>query len=107
MAMASSQQMDISSQSLGSTSHIRIYGCKWAWCRSVFEDHPSLVRHVIYDHARRSTPVRRRDISLIRRAEEGSGESLRISYLMSGTESSTQASQKLASQGTGFFATDF
>ncbi|KIM46387.1 hypothetical protein M413DRAFT_441479 [Hebeloma cylindrosporum] len=81
-------------------SQVHIYSCKWAWCRSVFEEHPSLVHHVVHDHARRSIPVRRRDIPMIRRVEEGSGESLKISYMMDRTGSSTQDSQKPMSQGS-------
>jgi hypothetical protein len=60
----------------------QLFSCKWAWCRLTFPDNPGLVHHVLHDHVRRAIPVRRRDISMIKRAEEGKGESFKISELM-------------------------
>ncbi|KAF8969449.1 hypothetical protein BDZ97DRAFT_1795694 [Flammula alnicola] len=104
--MSSHQQhSSLLSQSSGPASQlssVHIYSCKWAWCRCTFSDNAALVHHVVHDHARRSIPVRRRDIAMIRRAEEGSGESFKISYLMkdlysSNSEKSTQISAEQAS----------
>lgn len=58
------------------------FSCRWAWCRLTFSDNAGLVHHVLHDHLRRAIPVRRRDISMIKRAEEGKGESFKISELM-------------------------
>ena len=69
--------------SVSSQDHsFQLFNCKWAWCRSTFSNNAELAHHVIHDHVRRAIPVRRRDISMIQRAEEGKGESLRISELM-------------------------
>ena len=51
--------------------------CRWAWCRLTFPDGDALLNHV-----RQATPVRRRDIPLLTRTEEGLGESLRLSDIM-------------------------
>ena len=58
------------------------FSCRWAWCRLTFPDNVGLNEHVVHDHVRRAIPVRRRDISMIKRAEEGKGESFKISELM-------------------------
>jgi hypothetical protein len=58
------------------------FSCRWAWCRQTFPDNVGLNEHVVSDHVRRAIPVRRRDISMIKRAEEGKGESFKISELM-------------------------
>ena len=60
----------------------QLLSCGWAWCRCTFSDNAALVHHVVHDHVFRAIPVRRRDISMIKRAEEGKGESLKISELM-------------------------
>lgn len=60
----------------------KLFSCRWAWCRSSFSNNAQLVHHVVHDHVRCTIPVRRRDISMIKRAEEGRGESLKISELM-------------------------
>ena len=60
----------------------QLFSCKWAWCRLTFPDNTRLIQHVVHDHVRRAIPVRRRDISMIKRAEEGKGESFKISELM-------------------------
>ncbi|KAF8812244.1 hypothetical protein BYT27DRAFT_7207677 [Phlegmacium glaucopus] len=70
--------MSVSSQDQSS----QLFSCKWAWCRSTFSNNAGLVHHVVHDHVHRAIPVRRRDIPMIRRAEEGKGESLKISELM-------------------------
>uniref|UniRef100_A0A8H8CJV3 C2H2-type domain-containing protein n=1 Tax=Psilocybe cubensis TaxID=181762 RepID=A0A8H8CJV3_PSICU len=72
--------------------------CKWGWCRSTFSNGAELAHHVIHQHARCAIPVRRRDLSLIRRAEEGIGESLRFSNILSGhtCNNADEQSQKLA-----------
>ena len=70
--------MSVSSQD----QPFQLFNCKWAWCRLTFSDNAGLVRHVLNDHVRCAIPVRRRDISMIKRAEEGKGESFKISELM-------------------------
>ncbi|KAF9481810.1 hypothetical protein BDN70DRAFT_802642, partial [Pholiota conissans] len=72
----------LSSSFQASSGHV--YSCKWAWCRLTFSDNALLVQHVIHEHARRSIPVRRRDIAIVRRIEEGSGDSLHMSSLVKG-----------------------
>ncbi|PPQ77732.1 hypothetical protein CVT25_011167 [Psilocybe cyanescens] len=83
-----------------SQDSFHIYGCKWAWCRSMYSNNEELTQHVILEHARRAIPVRRRDIPLIRRAEDGTGESLRMSYVLNGqsSNSATEPSQKSAEE---------
>lgn len=98
-----SQSLGLPSQ--GSSGHI--FSCKWAWCRSTFSDNAALVHHVIHDHARRSIPIRRRDIAMIRRAEEGSGDSLHVSSLVKGlyAPNSQKSTQNSRLQGMLFYET--
>ena len=73
-----SMSMPVSSQD----QPFQLFSCRWAWCRLTFSDNAGLVHHVLHDHVRRAIPVRRRDISTIKRAEEGKGESFKMSELM-------------------------
>jgi hypothetical protein len=61
---------------------VPVYGCRWAWCRLTFSDNDALSRHVVFKHVRRAIPVRRKDLTMLRRAEEGLGDSLRVSDFM-------------------------
>lgn len=65
-----------------------VYNCKWSWCRLSFSDCNALTHHVIFEHVRRATPVRRRDILMLRRTEEGLGESIKLSDIMHDPSSS-------------------
>ncbi|RDB22544.1 hypothetical protein Hypma_010019 [Hypsizygus marmoreus] len=56
-----------------------IHACRWAWCRLAFFSNTELVQHVIHDHVHNAVPVKRKDIPMLRRAEEGLGESLSLS----------------------------
>jgi hypothetical protein len=57
-------------------AHDRIHSCRWAWCRLTFAINAELVHHVIHDHVRQAPPVLRKDIPMLKRAEEGIGESM-------------------------------
>ncbi|KDQ56341.1 hypothetical protein JAAARDRAFT_36515 [Jaapia argillacea MUCL 33604] len=50
---------------------VRLYPCRWDWCRSSYSSHKALIQHVVDDHISTAKPVKRKDVSLIRRAEEG------------------------------------
>jgi hypothetical protein len=52
------------------------FGCRWDWCRLTFSSIVDLNHHVIYDHVRKTAPVSVRDLSVLRRAQEGIGESM-------------------------------
>ncbi|GLB33969.1 putative serine esterase (DUF676) [Lyophyllum shimeji] len=69
--------------SSSSLSHSRAipqsHPCRWAWCRLTFDTNPMLVHHVIHDHVRSAVPVRRDEIAIYQRVEEGIGESLTLS----------------------------
>ena len=54
----------------------RVHSCRWAWCRLTFSINAELVHHVIHDHVRQTIPVMLKDISMLKRAEEGIGESM-------------------------------
>lgn len=56
--------------------------CRWDWCRQFFLTYPELERHVIEEHVLKSIPVRRRDLPLLWRTEEGIGESLTLDGLV-------------------------
>jgi hypothetical protein len=87
--------MSVSSQD----QPFQLFSCRWAWCRLTFSDNVGLVHHVLHDHVRHAIPVRRRDISMIKRVEEGKGESFKVSELMVDIYSST--SRESISQKSG------
>src|ERR1700722_6096081 len=61
----------------------KLHSCRWGWCCLNFDSNSDLVHHVVYDHVINSIPVRRRDVHMLRRAEEGIGsESLTLSGVM-------------------------
>ena len=55
---------------------LQIHSCRWAWCRLTFAINAELVHHVIHDHVRQAVPVMRKEIPMLKRAEEGIGESM-------------------------------
>ena len=74
------------------------HNCRWAWCHSTFSNNAGLVHHVIQEHVLRAIPVKRRDICMIRRAEEGKGESLELMIDMYSYSSGQSSCHK---SGTG------
>ncbi|TFK43729.1 hypothetical protein BDQ12DRAFT_675457 [Crucibulum laeve] len=62
-------------------------GCRWNWCGQIFSTTEELLHHVIHAHVRRATPVRRGDIPMLRRAEEGIGSSFNFSAIAGSTQS--------------------
>ena len=73
---------------------VRVYGCRWAWCRLNFADNDTLWNHVVFEHVRRAIPVRRKEILMLRRTEEGLGDSLKISDIMRDPSSSLSQKSK-------------
>jgi hypothetical protein len=57
---------------------MQIKSCRWSWCRLVFLTDAQLREHVLNEHVQQAVPVRRGDIPLLRRAEEGYGDSLSL-----------------------------
>jgi hypothetical protein len=45
--------------------------CRWNWCTRSFPDHNGLVAHVEEDHIAKADPVKRKDVSLLQRVEDG------------------------------------
>ncbi|KII94888.1 hypothetical protein PLICRDRAFT_47894 [Plicaturopsis crispa FD-325 SS-3] len=62
----------------------RLHSCRWAWCRLSFATLKELAHHVVQDHAAKAQPVRRKDLELIRRVEEGVGQSLSLNMSQGG-----------------------
>lgn len=58
-----------------------------------------LGRHVVLEHVRRAIPVRRKDVPMLRRAEEGLGESFKLSDIMRNPSSSLSQKSEI-SRGT-------
>lgn len=58
-----------------------VHGCYWGWCRLNFPTNAELNHHVINEHVRTAIPVKRSDLAMLRRAEEGMGDSLGFSGL--------------------------
>jgi hypothetical protein len=56
-----------------------LHSCRWDWCRFTTVLHDDFVQHVVSTHINNAEPVKRADISLIRKVEQGasahSGES--------------------------------
>jgi len=48
-----------------------LHSCHWDWCRFTTAFHDALVEHVVSTHIEKAEPVKRADISLIRRVEQG------------------------------------
>lgn len=55
--------------------------CRWNWCRSTFPTNAQLIDHVLFEHVRNAKPVSRKDVSMLRRVEEGSGGPFTLSSL--------------------------
>lgn len=89
----------------GDSDPISVYSCRWAWCRLNFSDNDVLGRHVVLEHVRRAIPVRRKDLPMLRRAEEGLGESLKLSDIMRNPSSSLSQKSEF-SRGTILVSVD-
>ncbi|TFK50891.1 hypothetical protein OE88DRAFT_1660028 [Heliocybe sulcata] len=76
------------------------FSCRWDWCRATFSSNKSLVDHVVDDHIKTAEPVKRRDVSLIRRAEEG--QSGITDSLLVNSEKATSQSGDHASSASRF-----
>ena len=48
-----------------------LHSCRWDWCRFTTVLHDDFVQHVISTHIDKAEPVKRADISLIRKVEQG------------------------------------
>ena len=59
----------------------RFHPCRWDWCRSTFPTNAQLINHVLFEHVRNAKPVSRKDVSMLRRVEEGSGDTFSLSGL--------------------------
>lgn len=81
----------------------QVHCCKWSWCRLNFSDCDALVHHVVFEHVRRASPVRRKDIALLKRTEEGLGESIKLSDIMHNPSSSLSQSNLEQSLEKGIF----
>lgn len=78
-----------------------IHSCRWAWCRLIFSTNTELAHHVIHEHVQNAVPVLRKDLTMLRRVEEGFGESLSLSGLgLSYPQDSQESSTSKGKQGT-------
>lgn len=57
---------------------VEIHGCRWAWCRQFFPSSSALAGHVISVHLPAAQPVRRSELPMMRRVEEGYSQSFDI-----------------------------
>ncbi|KAI0260143.1 hypothetical protein BC834DRAFT_832196 [Gloeopeniophorella convolvens] len=48
-----------------------LHSCRWDWCRYTTASHEGFVEHVISEHVEKAEPVKKKDVNLIRRVEEG------------------------------------
>lgn len=73
-----------SSSSLPQLSSFQLNICRWSWCSSTFPSSQDLVHHVLDQHIRNAIPVKRADLPMLQRVEEGVGDSLSLSGMMCG-----------------------
>lgn len=63
-----------------------LHSCHWDWCRFTTVLHDDFVKHVVSTHLDKAEPVKRAEISLIHRVEQGasghSGESVFILFVV-------------------------
>jgi hypothetical protein len=78
-----SQSNETSTSGGTSNGYMQSYSCRWLWCRLVFTALDELSAHVVGDHIGPAEPMKRRDVILMRRVEEGAGESLSLGEIMS------------------------
>jgi hypothetical protein len=63
-------------QEIPQPPNLQLHECRWGWCRLNFPTAATLKHHVIHDHVRQSKPVKRGDLAMLRRIDDGVGESL-------------------------------
>ncbi|EDR12316.1 uncharacterized protein LACBIDRAFT_311605 [Laccaria bicolor S238N-H82] len=73
-----------SSSSLPQLSPFHLNSCRWSWCSSTFPSSQDLIHHILNQHIRNAVPVKRADLPMLQRAEEGVGDSLSLSGMMTG-----------------------
>ncbi|KAF9534706.1 hypothetical protein CPB83DRAFT_210791 [Crepidotus variabilis] len=98
-SLSSCQDVDM----LNAESQTSRHDCRWDFCRLTFLNRDLLYNHILAEHIRRAIPVRRRDIPLHIRAEEGLGQSLQISDLMRDSSASTSTPQTNSTQAVQAF----
>jgi hypothetical protein len=52
-----------------------LHSCRWDWCRFTTVLHDDFVQHVISTHIEKAEPVKKADVGLIRKVEQGAGHS--------------------------------
>jgi len=78
-----------------------LHSCHWDWCRFTTVLHDDFVEHVVSTHLDKAEPVKRVDISLIHRVEQGtSGHSDSSVGGILGTEAAGAQSEALESTET-------
>lgn len=87
--------------SLNTQNSLEINACRWSWCRLTFLTNAELIHHVINDHVYTAIPIRRMDIPILKRAEEGIGESLSLTGFGMFAPNSNDASERLKSRKEG------
>ena len=45
--------------------------CRWQWCSESFESPDRLADHVLKEHIEKAKPMKRRDVDVHRRAQDG------------------------------------
>ena len=48
-----------------------LLACRWNWCTRTFSDHSALKDHVDLEHISKATPVKRKDVPLLKLVENG------------------------------------
>ncbi|KAF9495459.1 hypothetical protein BDN71DRAFT_1506805 [Pleurotus eryngii] len=81
----------VTARSSPPTRH-RIYECRWSWCREVFYNNQTRIQHIIDTHITGMLPDRKGDIRLLRLAQDGVGESMRLYDLEETQRTQSQAS---------------
>ncbi|KAF5321806.1 hypothetical protein D9619_000638 [Psilocybe cf. subviscida] len=79
---------------------ILAHPCRWGWCREILPTKDALIAHLL-EHTKHVIPVRRKDVALLRRIEEGTQQSLRISLLRDSLPGSAAGSQQHAESSQG------
>ena len=53
------------------TTPVQLWSCKWAWCRETLTAKDDLLRHILITHVATAEKVKKKDVPLILRAEQG------------------------------------
>ena len=46
-------------------------GCRWGWCTATFESQVQLAKHVLNEHVAHAKPIKRKEIRMEVRAQDG------------------------------------